>query len=566
MFEEKRREDADPGRAAGACRAGCGPTCDARGTGRPRGVRRARGAGRRGDPLLRVFFALLGCCRTPRARRTPQARARAGQSGRSSSISVTRAAIGERSERVSVTCANSGCPLSALDHGGDAVVPAHPQVVPLGDVVGEHHPRAGAQPGQHGQQHAALERLRLVDDDERVVQRPPADVGQRQHLDQPAVGDLVEHGGRDQRAEGVVDRLRPGRHLLALAAGQVAELLAADGVQRPEDDHLLVRPPLHHRLQPRAQRQRRLAGAGPPAEGDDADLRVEEQVERDPLLGGAAVQPERLAVAAHQPHLLVRRTRPSADPREDSSTSPVCVGSSAAAGTNTSPALVQRVDLVVVERELGHAGPAGVDGVEHAVLVGLQADGGGLDPQRHVLGDQADVAALGAEVERHGHDPAVVAVVAEAGRQHRRVAVVELHVQRAALLADRHRRVEPAVRTRRSSSMRSDCRANQPSSGWSRLPSSSPMTTSGSTTSGSPKRSRAPGSDSRTEVSRTYVRRVVTCRLPWGARRAPARRRPGPGAGAGCRPPWSTNSSAPTGPPVDGEVQLGRPPADGRPE
>ncbi len=29
-----------------------------------------------------------------------------------SSISVTRAAIGERSERVSVTCANSGCPLS----------------------------------------------------------------------------------------------------------------------------------------------------------------------------------------------------------------------------------------------------------------------------------------------------------------------------------------------------------------------------------------------------------------------------------------------------------------------
>ena len=31
-------------------------------------------------------------------------------------------------------------------------------------------------------------------------------------------------------------------------------------------------------------------------------------------------------------------TRPSADPREDSSTSPVCGGSSAAAGTNVSPA------------------------------------------------------------------------------------------------------------------------------------------------------------------------------------------------------------------------------------
>ena len=112
--------------------------------------------------------------------------------------------------------------------------------------------------------------------------------------------------------------------------------------------------------------------------------------------------------------------------------------------------------------------------------------------------------------------------------------------------------------------MRSDCRANQPSSGWSRLPSSSPITTSGSTTSWSPKRSSAPGSESRTEVSRTNVRRVVTSRLPWGAQRAPARRWPGPGAEAGCRPPWSTNSSAPTGPPVDGEGSSSST-ADGRP-
>ena len=82
----------------------------------------------------------------------------------------------------------------------------------------------------------------------------------------------------------------------------------------------------------------------------------------------------------------------------------------------------------------------------HPVLVGVQAHRRGLDPQRHVLGDQADVAALGAQVQRDDHDPAVVAVVAEAGRQHRRVAVVELDVQRAAVLTDRHRRVQPAVR------------------------------------------------------------------------------------------------------------------------
>ncbi len=59
--------------------------------------------------------------------------------------------------------------------------------------------------------------------------------------------------------------------------------------------------------------------------------------------------------------------------------------------------------------------------------------------------------------------------------------------------------------TRRSSRTRSACRANQPSSGWSRLPSSSLTTTSGSTTSCSSKRASAPGSDSRTDVSSTKV-------------------------------------------------------------
>ena len=58
-------------------------------------------------------------------------------------------------------------------------------------------------------------------------------------------------------------------------------------------------------------------------------------------------------------------------------------------------------------------------------------------------------------------------------------------------------------RTRRSSSIRSDCRANQPSSGWCRLPSSSVMTTRGSTTSCSANRWNAAGSESSTDVSRT---------------------------------------------------------------
>ena len=99
---------------------------------------------------------------------------------------MTSAAIGERSERVSVTCANSGCPLSV------SITAATPSCRPTRRlsrcatswVSTTREP--GAEPGQHGEQHAALQRLRLVDDHERVVQRPAADVGQRQHLDQPA--------------------------------------------------------------------------------------------------------------------------------------------------------------------------------------------------------------------------------------------------------------------------------------------------------------------------------------------------------------------------------------------
>ncbi|CAB4929271.1 unannotated protein [freshwater metagenome] len=324
-------------------------------------------------------------------------------------------------------------------------MPTDPQVVPLRHVVGEHHPGVGAQPGQHGQQDAALQRLRLVDDHERVVQRAAADVGQREHLDQPAGQDLGEDVAAHQRTQGVEDRLRPGRHLLALGAGQVAQLLATDGVQRPEDDHLLVRPPLHHGLQPRAQRQRRLAGPGPAAHRDDADLGVQQQVQRDPLLGRAAVQSERLAVPAHQLHVLVGghpAQRRAAGGEQDQ---PGVGGQLGGRGHEQGAPVVEHRDLVVGQRQLGHPGPAGVHRPPAAVLVGVQADRRRLDPQRDVLGHQAHVPALGPQVQRDDHDPAVVAVVAEPGRQHRGVGVVELDVQRAALVADRDRGVQPAV-------------------------------------------------------------------------------------------------------------------------
>ena len=51
-----------------------------------------------------------------------------------------------------------------------AVVAAHPEIVALGYVVGQHDPRVLPDAAEHGEEHVALERLSLVDDHERVVQ------------------------------------------------------------------------------------------------------------------------------------------------------------------------------------------------------------------------------------------------------------------------------------------------------------------------------------------------------------------------------------------------------------
>src|SRR5699024_9965072 len=97
----------------------------------------------------------------------------------------------------------------------------------------------------------------------------------------------------------------PGRHLLVLGAGQVAQLLAADREEWAEDDDLLVLAALHDGLEARTHRQRALAGAGTPAQRDDADVGVEQHLEGDALLGGTTVESERLPVAAHEVDLLV---------------------------------------------------------------------------------------------------------------------------------------------------------------------------------------------------------------------------------------------------------------------
>ena len=305
---------------------------------------------------------------------------------------VTSAAIGLRSERCSVTWPNSGWPGSASITD---VMPSWRPTRRLSrwrDVVGEHHPAALAEAGQRGEQHGPLEVLRLVDDHERVGEAAAPDVGERQHLEQVAGQHLLDDLRAGDGVERVEHRRAPGRHLLVAVAGQEAEVLAADGEQRAEDDDPLVRALLEHGLEPGGQRQHALAGAGPAAEAHDADLGIGEQVEGDPLLGAAA-RARRTAsgrrargAPACRVHPAERRLR-AAGQRD-----PGVARQVAGLVEVDDPLVEQLVDDRLLDRELDEAGPVLVVGLLVAVLVGVEADDAGLEPQRQVLGDDGDAA------------------------------------------------------------------------------------------------------------------------------------------------------------------------------
>ena len=273
---------------------------------------------------------------------------------------------------------------------------------------------------------------------------------QRQHLEHSPVEHLVQHVLADHGAEGVEHRLRPGLHLLALGAGEIAEVLPADRVDRPEHHDLAVRATLHDRLEPRAQRQRRLPGTGPSAQRDDADVGIEQQVEGDPLFGRTPMQPECLLVAPHQPDPLVGGHPPQGAGTTREQPQPGV----ARHPTDLLEPEVHRVDRAGVEQRVdqclrhvhvGHPGPAGRRDLLGAVLISVQPDRTRFDPQRDVLRDQGDSWTLDRQVQRTGQDPVVVGVCPEAGRKHRRVRMVQLHLKRSAVVADRNRRVEPAI-------------------------------------------------------------------------------------------------------------------------
>ncbi|SKW17130.1 Uncharacterised protein [Mycobacteroides abscessus subsp. massiliense] len=125
------------------------------------------------------------------------------------------------------------------------------------------------------------------------MQGPPADVREREHLEHAARQHFFDDRRRRQTFEGVEDGLRPRAHLLALTARQIAQLLTADRVQRPE----------HHDL---AVTAARFTGACLAAQGNDAYRLIEQDVQCHTLFRGAPTQSEDLAVTAHQLHPLLR--------------------------------------------------------------------------------------------------------------------------------------------------------------------------------------------------------------------------------------------------------------------
>ena len=142
--------------------------------------------------------------------------------------------------------------------------------VDLGDVAGDHDLGAEAEPGQEHLHLLGRGVLRLVEDDERVVERAAAHVGQRRDLDRPGREQLGDRLGVEHVVQGVVQRAQVGVDLLAQRAGQEAEPLAGlDG--RPGQDDPVDLLGLQ-RLHGLGHREVGLAGAGGADAEDDGVL------------------------------------------------------------------------------------------------------------------------------------------------------------------------------------------------------------------------------------------------------------------------------------------------------
>ena len=114
-----------------------------------------------------------------------------------------------------------------------ALLPA--REVDLRDVAGDHRLGAEADAGQEHLHLLGRRVLRLVEDDERVVERAAAHVRQRRDLDRPALEELADLVEAHHVVQRVVERAQVRVDLLLEIAGQEAEPLA--GLDRRAHEH-----------------------------------------------------------------------------------------------------------------------------------------------------------------------------------------------------------------------------------------------------------------------------------------------------------------------------------------
>ena len=167
-------------------------------------------------------------------------------------------------------------------HGGDSLDPPQPRQgvdqaavgmrrqIDLRDVAGDHDLRTGAHPRQ---KHLHLGNggvLRLVEDDEGLVQRATAHVGQRYDLDQVLLGVALDKVVIDHLAQGVHQGPQIGIDLGLQVAGQIAQTFA--GFDGRADQHDLAHGFLFQCRGGHGHGQIRLAGSGRPKTQHDVVL------------------------------------------------------------------------------------------------------------------------------------------------------------------------------------------------------------------------------------------------------------------------------------------------------
>ena len=162
--------------------------------------------------------------------------------------------------------------------------------VDLGDVAGDDGLRAEADAGEEHLHLLGRGVLRLVEDDEAVVERAAAHERQRRDLDRAALEQALRALGLDHVVERVVERAQVRVDLGHEVAGQEAEPLAGLDRGPGEDDavDLLGLQRLHrHR-----HRELALAGAGrADAEGDDVVARWRRRSASGRSSSGRTVRP-----------------------------------------------------------------------------------------------------------------------------------------------------------------------------------------------------------------------------------------------------------------------------------